>query len=129
MTTPTTTAPDVRIRRPLLLGGLVTVASVLGIAWVARDSLRRVLFPRPSDLCPAMLPPPVSCMPETHVLVAALAAGTVVVVLAVLAAVVRAHCPASVVMTVLTVLAVVGALAVAYVAVWPFPPSTAWLRT
>ncbi|MDC7120102.1 hypothetical protein OMK64_00960 [Cellulomonas fimi] len=126
MTTPTTTAP-VRVRRPLRVGGVVALASLLGIAWVARDSLRRVLLPSPSDVCPAMLPPPVSCMPDAHVLVAALAAGAVVVVLAVLAAVVRARRPAPVVRTVLTALAVVGALAVGYVAIWPFPPPTGWL--
>lgn len=129
MTTQTTTAPDVRVRRPLLVGGVVTVASLLGIAWVARDSVRRVLFPRPFDACPAILPAPVSCMPEAHVLVAVLTAGAVVVVLAVLAAVVRARCPAPVVRTVLTALAVVGALAVGYVAVWPFPTPTGWLPT
>ncbi|QHT54748.1 hypothetical protein GXP71_00625 [Cellulomonas sp. H30R-01] len=127
MTTPTTTAPEVRVRRPLLVGGAVTAVSLLGIAWVARDSLRRVLLPRPSDACPAMLPVPVSCMPEAHVLVAALTAGTVVVVLAVLAAVVRARFPAPVVRTVLAALTVVGALAVGYVAVWPFPTPTGWL--
>lgn len=129
MTTSTAAARGTLLRRPLLLGGVVTVLALLGIAWVARDSLRRVLLPRPLDVCPAILPPPVSCTPHAHVLAAAVAASVVVVALAVLAVVVRTGRPAPLVGAVLGALAVVGALAVGYVAIWPFPTPTGWLPT
>lgn len=127
MTTSTTAAPRLRARGPLVVGGLVAVAALLGIAWVTRDSLRRVLFPSPLDACALVLPAPVSCTPEAHVLAAGVAAAVVLVVLVVLAAVVRAGCPAPVVRTLVAALAVVGALAIGYVAIWPFPEPTWWL--
>ncbi|GCE75784.1 hypothetical protein [Cellulomonas biazotea] len=124
------TSPDVPVASPraaLVTGALVAAVALAGVAWAARESIRRVVAPRELDACPAILPPPASCLPHAHVVAAAGTALAVVAVLGLLVLAARLRRAPALVLGLLGALVVVGVLGVAYVSVWPFPTPMGWL--